>query len=142
MKKSLPSTKTNISPIKTSENANRNILFTIDNKLKQLKLKYGEDVVDPDKNSEKLKKNEKSKKAMERSNMLYEQGKMKNEVHKIVTEKTLEIKRELELKECTFKPKINANLQKFINYNRNISKLNPRFVYDRQFNLMLNNKIK
>lgn len=56
------------------------------------------------KQQEELKK----KKSMERCYLLYEKGKIKNEVNRIMYHKNEELKVQNELKECTWKPKLNA----------------------------------
>ena len=130
---------TSRSPKKNTENGK--ILSTINNRFKQLKLKYGEDIVDPERSPERIKNKEMQKQSMQRSNILYEKAILKNEFTKIVMEKSLEIKNELEIKSCTFQPKVNRNLQKFININRPQT-FNPRNVYDRQYSLMMNSRQK
>ena len=131
----------NISSNLISPTKKNKIEYTIENKLKQLKIKYGEHIIDPEKSPDKLKDKEKQKRSMQRSKMLFESAKIKNEVQKSVFEKGLEYKKELEIKPCTFKPKVNANLQRFINENKPI-KFDPRNIYDRQFSLMLTKREK
>jgi len=49
----------------------------------------------------------KSKKAQERCCLLYEKGKIKHEVAKLINQKNSELKDQKEMSECTFKPKTN-----------------------------------
>jgi hypothetical protein len=128
------------SPRKAASNNNRNIVSSIEDKLKQLKVKYGEDVVDPEKSPERIKEKEKIKQSMQRSEFLYERAKMKTQVHKIVVEKSQELKKDQEMQECTFKPRV--NLEKFLNNTAKGNNINPRYVYDRQFGLLITRREK
>jgi hypothetical protein len=67
-----------------------------------------------DEMSAKKKEEEKKKQSMERSFMLYEKGKIKNEIHRIMYHKNEELKIQNELKECTWKPtltKLNGKME-------------------------------
>jgi len=55
---------------------------------------------------------EKQKSAVERCFLLYEKGKIKNEVNRLMFRKNSELKVKKELDDCTFKPKLNNNYQK------------------------------
>lgn len=46
---------------------------------------------------------------MEKCHFLYEKGKIKNEVNRIMFKKNSELRLKKELDECTFAPKINQN---------------------------------
>ena len=48
------------------------------------------------------------KASIERCHLLYEKGKIKNEVNKLMFVKNNEIKEKQELSECTFKPRTNS----------------------------------
>ena len=54
--------------------------------------------------SAKKKEEQKKKQSMERSFLLYEKGKIKNEVNRIMYHKNEELKKQNELKDCTWKP--------------------------------------
>lgn len=54
-----------------------------------------------------VKKEKEEKKVTERFEILYEKGKIKNELIKMMHEKNNEIKAQQELSECTFKPRLN-----------------------------------
>ena len=73
---------------------------------------------------------EKKKHATERCYLLYEKGKIKNEVNRLMYQKNNELKEQKELSQCTFRPKTNTNYRRADNvvvrndnidtYNRNI----------------------
>jgi hypothetical protein len=80
-------------------------------------------------NEEKFNKQKKSR-SMERTNFLYEKGKIKIKINQLLKEKSEKIKIQNEIKECTWKPKLNKlkpkmeqKLKTLINdtkiYNRN-----------------------
>jgi hypothetical protein len=54
----------------------------------------------------KHREEERKKKAIERCFLMYEKGKIKNEVNRIMYHKNEELKVQNELKECTWKPKL------------------------------------
>jgi len=69
----------------------------------------------------------KKKNATEKCLSLYENGKIKNEVNRLLAEKNKKIKQEMELKECTFFPKTN---------------LNDRFIADKNVNNQIMKKLE
>jgi len=127
----------NVSPSRSIHRSTENnrILHTVENKLHQMKLKYGEDVIDPERSPKRLQEKAKIKQSLERSRSLYEKAVIQYEVQKTVTQKMNEIKDTKEKKECTFKPKVNWS--KYINNSNDGKQINNRRVYDRQFGLML-----
>ena len=86
------------------------------------------------KSLEEIEENQKKKKsAAEKCFSLYENGKIKNEVNRLLAEKNSKIKQEMEMKDCTFFPKTNFNEgfngDKNVN-NQMMKKLESNF-YDR-----------
>jgi hypothetical protein len=64
----------------------------------------------PRKSLQEIEEEHKKKKnAVDKCLSLYENGKIKNEVNRLLAEKNMKIKEEIELKECTFFPKTNFN---------------------------------
>ena len=61
---------------------------------------------------------EKQKNAVERCFLLYEKGKIKNEVNRLMYRKNSELKVKQELDSCTFKPKLNTNYRQIVNQNQ------------------------
>jgi hypothetical protein len=105
-------------------------------------------------NEEKLEKQNKSR-SMERTNFLYEKGKIKNKLNKLLHEKSQKTKIQNEIQECTWKPKLNKlnpnmeqKLKILINdtkiYNRNYKFKNrsknfenntkDKYIYEHTFN--------
>ena len=77
--------------------------------------------------------NLKKKNAAEKCFSLYENGKIKNEVNRLLAEKNQKIKQEMELKDCTFHPKTNFN-DRFVgdkNVNNQMMKKLESNFYDR-----------
>lgn len=67
-------------------------------------------IQNPRKSLEEIEEDQKKKKnAAEKCLSLYENGKIKNEVNRLLAEKNQKIKEDMELKECTFFPKTNMN---------------------------------
>ncbi len=60
----------------------------------------------------KYQETQRKKMANERCCILYEKGKIKNEVNRLMYKKNCDLKEEQELSRCTFKPKLNRNLKK------------------------------
>lgn len=89
----------------------------------------------PKKSIEEIEEEQKKKRnAAEKCFSLYEGGKIKNEVNRLLAEKNQKIKEEMELKECTFMPKTNFN-DRFNGGDKNVNnqmlkKLESNF-YDR-----------
>jgi len=46
--------------------------------------------------------------SIDRCNLLYEKGKIKNEVNKLIIQKNYELKEKQLLSKCTFKPRVNS----------------------------------
>ena len=89
-----------------TKSQNSTIELNLQQKFKRLFNKLGFDS-----NEAKLKHNTLSnqqKASIERCHLLYEKGKIKNEVNKLVFVKNNEIKEKKELSECTFKPRTNS----------------------------------
>ena len=63
----------------------------------------------------KILETQKKQNANERCHLLYEKGKIKNEVNKLIFQKNSELKEQQELSLCTFKPKLNMKDRKFDN---------------------------
>jgi hypothetical protein len=127
-------------PLKTTEN-NAQILTTVEDRLKQMKVKYGEDVIDPEKSPDKIRERERKKQSLQRCRSLYERAVIQKRVQDIVIQKSMEIKRDQELQECSFKPRINVDrFLNTMNSGRMVNPINPRYVYDRQFGLMMSKR--
>lgn len=78
----------------------------------------------------------KKRAAVEKCFNLYENGKIKNEVSKLLAQKNEEIKKQNELRECTFFPKTNFSERNFGDKNINnqmLKKLESNF-YERIIN--------
>ena len=90
--------------------------------------------ITPRKSLEEIEEEQKKKKnAAEKCFSLYENGKIKNEVNRLLAEKNQKIKEEMELKECTFFPKTNFN-ERFVgdkNVNNQMMKKLESNFYDR-----------
>jgi hypothetical protein len=88
----------------------------------------------PKKSLEEIEEDQtKKKNAAEKCFSLFENGKIKNEVNRLLAEKNQKIKQEMELKECTFFPKTNFN-ERFTgdkNTNNQMSKKLESNFYDR-----------
>ena len=89
-----------------------------------------------DSNEAKLKQMtiSQQKASIERCHLLYEKGKIKNEVQKLMFVKNNDFKEKKELSECTFKPRTNsANL---LLIKKDFSKIeeNEKNMYDRSLN--------
>jgi hypothetical protein len=81
---------------------------------------------------------QKKKHANERCLMLYEKGKIKNEVNKIMFMKNEELKKVKELVSCTFKPKLNKKILQGDLDNHKM-KLREDQIYKRNVTWMLRN---
>ncbi len=95
------------------------------------------DIQSPKKSREDCEMEVKRKRAAaEKCYSLYENGKIKNEVSRLLAQKNEEIKRQNELRECTFFPKTNFN-DRFIGdkniNNQMLKKLDSNF-YERILN--------
>jgi len=102
----------------------RNILLTeasnkTDEKYKNLLSKLGFDILE----TERVKSNVREKQAIERCKLLYEKGKLKNEINKLKYLKNNEIRDKNIIKDCTFKPRTNS-AKKLISGNTASSYLN------------------
>lgn len=71
----------------------------------------------------------KSFKATQRCNQLYENGKIKNEVSRLINQKNSILRDQKELSECTFRPKINC-----MYLMKTVHNLDQHGVYDRAIN--------
>ena len=72
----------------------------------------------------------KIEKAKQRCNLLYEKGKIKNEVNKLINQKNSELREQKELSECTFKPRTNSSFKK-----SSVGKeFDEKGIYDRAIN--------
>ena len=74
-------------------------------------------------------KAEKAEKALKRCYKLYEQGKIKNEVTRLINQKNMELREQKELSECTFKPKTNK-----FNRKSSVRDFEEKRIYDRAIN--------
>jgi hypothetical protein len=74
-------------------------------------------------------KAEKAEKALQRCYRLYEQGKIKNEVTRLINQKNMELREQKELSECTFKPKTNK-----LNRKSSVRDFEENRIYDRAIN--------
>ncbi len=76
-------------------------------------------------------------KGHETSNRLYEKGKMKSELNKIIHQKNIEAKEKEELRHCTFKPTLNSDIPKDISVrleNNHIYEFDlSESIYDRTY---------
>jgi hypothetical protein len=77
---------------------------------------------------------------IERYNMLYEKGKIKNDVIKMLHEKSNVIKVQNEMSQCTFKPKLNPDKKKsnnkvlstnYVPNNNNVNKEEKSDIFSR-----------
>lgn len=66
-------------------------------------------------------------KRVDRCHVLYEKGKMKNELYKIIQQKKIEEKEEKIVSECTFKPRTNSA-------GRPVDRVSGKEFYDRTVN--------
>ena len=105
-----------------------------------MKVKYGEDIIDPERSPEKIRERERKKQSLLRCRSLYERAVIQKKVQDIVIQKSEEIKRDKELQQCSFRPKINVD--KFLNTTACGKTINPRYVYDRQYGLMMSKREK
>jgi hypothetical protein len=64
-----------------------------------------------DHNELKERESERKQKAIDRCLMMYENGKLKNEINKILFSKNEELKMKKEVSECTWKPKTNEKIK-------------------------------
>jgi len=95
----------------------------------------------PLKTTENNAERERKKQSLQRCRSLYERAVIQKRVQDIVIQKSKEIKRDQELQECSFKPRINVD--RFLNTTttgRMANPINPRYVYDRQFGLMMSKR--
>ena len=76
---------------------------------------------------------------MERCCLLYEKGKIKNEVNKLIIQKNFELKDKQLLSKCTFKPRINS--VKTLSARKDSNKFAYN-VYERNDNWMRNRNEK
>lgn len=67
--------------------------------------------------------------AQKRCYLLYEKGKIKNEVSKLINQKNNELREQKELSECTFKPKVNK-----LNRKNSMGEFEQKGIYDRAIN--------
>jgi len=76
--------------------------------LKKIYSSQEKDLKTPKKSQEEIEiETRKKKLAAEKSYSLYENGKIKNEINRLLVQKNEELKRQIELRECTFFPKTN-----------------------------------
>jgi len=87
--------------------------------IKNLLSKLGFDILE----TERVKSNVREKQAIERCKLLYEKGKLKNEINKLKYLKNNEIRDKNIIKDCTFKPRTNS-AKKLISGNTASSYLN------------------
>jgi hypothetical protein len=112
-----------------------NFIETLSSKnLKRIYNSIERDDATPKKTKEELEvEMRKKKSAAEKCYSLYENGKIKNEINRLLAQKNDEIKRQTELKECTFFPKTNFKEKLIGDKNSNnqmLKKLDSNF-YDR-----------
>ena len=74
------------------------------------------------------------KESIERCHLLYEKGKIKNEVNKLIYIKNNEIREKAEMSECTFKPRTNSAKKIFTNKDLT-SRPFKENIYQRNVNL-------
>jgi hypothetical protein len=102
--------------------------------LKKIFSNFGKILQVPNKSmQEVLEEQRRKKNATEKCLSLYENGKIKNEVNRLMAIKNQKLKEEMELKECTFFPKTNFN-EKFFgdkNLNNQIMKKLESNFFDR-----------
>lgn len=55
-----------------------------------------------------ISNSKKKNSSIERCNLLYEKGRIKNEVNKLIIQKNFELKEKQMLSKCTFKPRTNS----------------------------------
>ena len=103
-----------------------------DDKVNTLLKKYHFDKIYSKKEIEEMEFDKKRKQgAIERCLLMYEDGKIKNEINKIMYHKNEEIKAQSELSVCTWKPKINKKINKGGENQRlyyNNTKIHDRFI--------------
>jgi len=95
-------------------NANNETQVT---KIQQLIEEYD----DQENDISKILDSQKKKSANERCYLLYNKGKIKNEVNRLMFKKNSELKEKQELSQCTFKPKL--NVIKKVDYQNQIGRL-------------------
>jgi hypothetical protein len=78
----------------------------VQNKFKVLMNKMGFDTNETNQKHNTI--SHQQKESIERCHLLYEKGKIKNEVNKLIFIKNNEIREKAELSECTFKPRTNS----------------------------------
>lgn len=76
------------------------------------------------------KEHSRIKSSFERCHFLYEKGRIKNEVNKIISKKNHEMQVKSELNECTFKPKLNPRILKGSLPNQKVNQLHST-IYKR-----------
>jgi hypothetical protein len=96
-----------------STNNNNNINAAKSIKYNNLAAKYNFDhIYTKDEILEQQNEDQKKKQSIERCYLLYEKGKIKNEINRIMYHKNEELKIQKELKNCTWKPELNKRCGK------------------------------
>lgn len=114
-------------PTKTTNRAKTKSVSAKDQKMSYLIGKYVDDADDePISYNHNDKENSKKNLAAERCLLLYEKGKIKSEVNRLMYQKNEELRLQQELNSCTFKPKLNTTVKK-----KDSSKFNNSDMYNK-----------
>ena len=92
--------------IHTSSSSSRKIKPNVEEKFRKLETKLQE--TERTTTNTSLNMGKKKNSSIERCYLLYEKGKIKNEVNKLIIQKNFELKEKQMLSKCTFKPRTNS----------------------------------